>query len=402
MSTLDLLEHLKQRGFVKQVIDEDGLNAHLNQGSISFYVGFDPTGDSLHIGHLLPLMCMAWMQRAGHRPIVVLGGGTAMVGDPSGKDKTREILSPEKIQSNLEAMHPQFARFLDLEKGALLNNADWLCSLNYVQFLREIGQHFSVNSMIKAEGARQRLERGQGYSFIEFNYHLLQSYDFLHLHKTQNCTLQFGGDDQWFHFCGGSDLIRRECQATAYAFTIPLLATADGKKMGKTEKGAVWLDAEKVSPFEYYQYWVNVQDADVIRLMKLYTFMSLEEIAEYEKLQGADLRKAKHRLALEATTLAHGEEAAQQAQKSALALFTGGATDQMPTHATSFPCSIVDLLAESGLCKSKGDARRQIKGKAIKLDQGEGKVPVSNADLEIHEPCVIWFGKKKCIRLVEA
>ncbi len=395
-----VLDVLWERGFIKQTIRPEELDAKMNEGPIRFYIGFDPTGDCLHVGHLLPIMCMAWMQRlGGHHPIIVLGGGTAMVGDPSGKDKTRDMLTPEKIESNLEAMRPLFGRYVDMENATMLNNADWLTSLNYIHFLRDIGKHFSVNKMIGAEGAKQRLERDQGYSFIEFNYHLLQSYDFLHLFKHQDCILQVGGDDQWFHFTGGTDLIRRETQKEAYAFTIPLLATSDGKKMGKTEKGAVWVEASRLPVYEYYQYWVNVTDADVIKLMKLYTFMPLEEIASYAKLEGADIREAKQRLALEATALAHGMEEAKKAQDASLAAFSGGQSADMPSLELGASENVTDILART-LCKSKGDARRQIKGGAIKFDAGQGKEKVTDHEMLIESNGVLWFGKKKCIRII--
>ena len=398
--TQSVYEILKERGFIAQCTAETELKEKLSDDMVTFYIGFDPTNDCLHVGNLLPVMCMAWLQKAGHFPIVVLGGGTAMVGDPSGKDKTRELLTPQKIQSNLEGIRPSFGRFLDLERAKILNNADWLCKLNYIDFLRDIGRHFSVNQMIKAEGARQRLERNQGYSFIEFNYHLLQSYDFLYLQQHHGCTLQVGGDDQWFHFCGGVDLIRRESSAEAFAFTIPLLTTADGRKMGKSEKGAVWIDERRMSVYDYYQYWVNVQDADVIRLMKLYTFMDLAEIATYEQLEGADIRQAKARLALEATALAHGEAAALEAQKAAQAVFqSGGTSAKMPSHHTQLPAQVVDLLVDSGLAKSKSAARRLIQGGGVKLDFGEGKVAVTDIDADLNAEAVLWSGKKNCVRI---
>ena len=395
-----VLNELWHRGFVKQTIRPETLESKMEQGPIRFYIGFDPTGDCLHVGHLLPIMCMAWLQKmGGHHPIIVLGGGTAMVGDPSGKDKTREMLTPTKIEANLEAMRPLFGRFVNLENATMMNNADWLTSLNYIEFLRDIGKHFSVNTMIKAEGAKQRLERGQGYSFIEFNYHLLQSYDFLHLFKHEDCVLQVGGDDQWFHFTGGAELIRKETGKEAYAFTIPLLATSDGKKMGKTEKGAVWIESSRLSVYDYYQYWVNVTDDDVIKLMKLYTFMPLEEIATYATLQGADIREAKHKLALEATALAHGMEESIKAQQAAQAAFSGGQNTEMPSVDVVGSENVVELLART-LCKSKGDARRQIKGGAIKFDAGEGKSSVKSHEENISTNGVLWFGKKRCVRVL--
>ena len=395
-----VLDILHERGFIKQIMGEEKLKEKMSNGPMTFYIGFDPTGDCLHVGHLLPIMCMAWLQRAGHKPIIVLGGGTAMVGDPSGKEKTREMLTKEDIERNLEGQRPLFAKLIDLDHAKIRNNADWLCELNYINFLRDIGKHFSVNSMIKAEGARQRLERHQGYSFIEFNYHLLQSYDFLYLAQHEDCFLQVGGDDQWFHFCGGVELIRRELQKEAYAFTIPLLTTADGKKMGKTESGAVWIDQNKVSSYDYYQYWVNVQDADVIKLMKTYTFMTLEEIQNFAQLKGADIRDAKHKLALETTALVHGREAAEQAQQAAFAMFKNkGNAQNAPQHESSTNV-ILNILVESGLCSSKSDARRQIQGSAIKVDYGSGKESIKSIDAVMTDSGVLWRGKKRCIRVI--
>lgn len=396
---MSVIELLRQRGFIKQIIDEETLVRRLGEEQVTFYVGFDPTGDSLHVGHLLPIMVMAWLQRAGHRPIVVLGGGTAMVGDPSGKDKTREMLTPQKVQENLSSMRPQYEKFLNLEEGLMLNNADWLLPLNYVEFLRDIGKHFSVNRMIKAEGTKQRLEREQGFSFIEFNYHLLQSYDFLHLFKEHNCILQVGGDDQWFHFCGGVELIRRETGKEAFGFTIPLLTTANGKKMGKTEKGAVWLDSSKVSPYDYYQYWVNVLDEDVIRLMKLYTFLPIEEIEQYEKLEGKDIRTAKQRLALEATTLAHGKEEAEKAHQAAQKVFSGGTAADVPTTKVVLPMPFIDLLSAVGFTQSKSQARRLIQGGAVKMDYGNGKEPIKALDAVCSQQGLLWAGKKRCMKV---
>lgn len=397
----NVFDILRERGFVAQCTDESNLKAQLSKEETAFYIGFDPTSDSLHVGHLLPIMCMAWLQRAGHKPIIVLGGGTAMVGDPSGKDKTREMITLEKVEENLEGQRPLFGQFIDLDNAKLLNNADWLLRLKYVDFLRDIGKHFSVNQMIKAEGAKQRLDRNQGYSFIEFNYHLLQSFDFLHLQQNHNCLLQVGGDDQWFHFCGGVDLIRRESAVQAFAFTIPLLTTSEGKKMGKTEKGAVWIDANRLPIFDYYQYWVNVQDADVIKLMKLFTFMPLDEIEEYSKLEGANIREAKQRLALEATALAHGIEEAQKAQDAAKAVFAkGGSTSDMPTFQSEFPKDFIELLVNSEMAKSKSAARRLISGGGVKVDYGEGKESVSDIASVMKTEGVLWVGKKKCIRII--
>jgi len=395
------IDTLTARGFIKTHTDLDALTEAMAAGPVTFYVGFDPTGDSLHIGHLLPVMAMAHLQQAGHKPIVVLGGGTAMVGDPSGKDKTREILTPEKIRSNLEAMRVQFARFLDLDGCEVVDNAEWLMGLGYIHFLRDVGKHFSVNKMMSAEGIRQRLERNQGLSFIEFNYHLLQSYDFLVLHDKYGCTLQVGGDDQWFNILGGVELIRRERQKAAHALTIPLLQTADGKKMGKTEKGATWLDPNQCSPYDYFQYWINVHDADVGRFLRLYTFLPLDEIAKLEALEGAQIRDAKQVLAYEATVLAHGIDEAAKARDAAQAAFSGGVSADMPSQAVTFPMNILDALVATGLCKSKGDARRQIQQGAVRLGADRDQ-QVGDTNLVLEVETVLWKGKKNCYRLVSS
>ena len=396
---MNAIETLTSRGFIKSHTDLDALHSEMESGPVTFYVGFDPTGDSLHIGHLLPVMAMAHLQQAGHKPIVVLGGGTAMVGDPSGKDKTREILTPAKIRSNLESMRVQFGRFLDLDGCEVVDNAEWLMGLGYIHFLRDVGKHFSVNKMMSAEGIRQRLERNQGLSFIEFNYHLLQSYDFLVLHDKYGCTLQLGGDDQWFNILGGVELIRRERQKSAHALTIPLLQTADGKKMGKTEKGATWLDPNQCSPYDYFQYWVNVHDADVGRFLRLYTFLPIDEIQALESLEGAQIRDAKQVLAFEATALAHGEAEAQKARAAAQAAFSGGVSVDMPSHAVQFPVNILDALVATGLCKSKGDARRQIQQGAVRLG-ADRDLQVSDVNHSLDLETVLWKGKKNCFRLV--
>jgi tyrosyl-tRNA synthetase len=398
MNPIDTLE---ARGFIKSHTDLDAMKAAMDAGPVTFYCGFDPTGDSLHIGHLLPVMIMAHLQAAGHKPIVVLGGGTAMVGDPSGKDKTREILTPDKIKSNLEAMRLQFARFLDIDNAEVVDNAEWLMGLGYINFLRDVGKHFSVNKMMSAEGIKQRLDRNQGLSFIEFNYHLLQSYDFLVLHDKYGCTLQVGGDDQWFNILGGIELIRRERSKPAHALTNPLLQTADGKKMGKTEKGATWLDPAQCSVYDYFQYWVNVHDDDVIRFLKFYTFVSLDEIAALEALKGAEVRQAKAVLAFEATKLAHGEEAAVKARDAAAAAFSGGVSADMPTVTANLPAGILDLLVEAGLCKSKGDARRQVQQGAVKIG-ADRETRVDDVGHMVTDETVLWRGKKSCARVVSA
>jgi tyrosyl-tRNA synthetase len=397
---MHVLDTLAARGFIQSHTDLDALRAHMDAGPVTFYVGFDPTGDSLHVGHLLPVMAMHWLQAAGHKPIVLLGGGTAMVGDPSGKDKSREMITPAQIAHNLAGQKVQFGRFLSFGDGSadaiMVNNADWLMDLGYIRFLRDVGKHFSVNKMLTAESAKQRLERNQGLSFIEFNYHLLQSYDFLVLHREHGCTLQLGGDDQWFNILGGADLIRREIGSAAHALTVPLLARADGKKMGKTESGAVWLDPARVSAYDYFQYWINVDDRDVARFLKLYTRLPLARVAELEALQGADIREAKQVLALEATTLAHGAAAAEEAAGAAAKVFAGGASADMPTHTTALPAPLVDVMVASGLCKSKGEARRLIKQGGARIESER----VTSVDAVLESEGVVWAGKKRAVRIL--
>lgn len=362
MNILDLFKH---RGFCQQITHEEELYEREKSGALCAYVGFDPTAPSLHVGHLIPLMGLAWMQRNGHRAIALMGGGTAMIGDPSGKTEMRKMLTEQNIADNISAMKQQFARFIAFEddKAILVNNADWLLSLNYIDFLRDIGRHFSVNRMLSFETYKARLETGL--SFLEFNYQLLQAYDFLELHKRFNCELQLGGDDQWANILAGVDLIRRKAQKPAYGWTYPLLTTASGKKMGKTEKGAVWLDPNLTSPYDYYQYWVNIEDADVKKCLCFFTFLPMEEVEELAKLEGADIRQAKEKLALEATTIAHGSQEAAKAQKAAKTLF-GGSKDNLADIPSTEIASAelqagLDLFTafqQCGLCKSKGEARR--------------------------------------------
>lgn len=387
---MNILDVLKGRGFVQQTTDETALREALSSGPVTFYIGFDPTADCLHVGHLLPIMCMRWLQQAGHQPIIVMGGGTAMVGDPSGKTSTREMLTEEQITHNLAAQKELFSRFVDIDNAIVVNNAEWLTALGYIDFLRDIGRHFSVNRMLSSSGAQLRLERGQGYSFIEFNYHLLQSYDYLELNRRYGCTLQCGGDDQWFNILGGVDLVRREARAEVHALTIPLLLTADGKKMGKTEAGAIWIDGDRLSPFDYYQYWYNVHDADVIKLLKLYTVVPLDEIEALQAQLSIDILSVKRRLAFEATRLCHGDDAARKAEQAAR-----GDSRQMPTHATSFPIGVLDALVATKLCSSKGEARRKIREGGIRCD-GE---KVTDAAMVLTEPAVLQFGKKRFVRL---
>ena len=408
---MHILDELVARGVIKTHTDLSTLRSEMDQGPVTFYVGFDPTADSCHVGHLTAVLTMRRLQAAGHQPIVVLGGGTAMVGDPSGKDQTRTMLTQEAIQSNIAAMRTQIGRLLRMapdnlmvpgDNGAIvIDNGQWLLGLNYIDFLRDIGRHFSVNRMIASESARLRLERNQGLSFIEFNYHLLQSFDYLELYRRYGCTLQVGGDDQWFNILGGVDLIRREETTGVHAFTSPLLTTSDGKKMGKTEKGAVWIDPNKFSAYDYFQYWVNVQDADVVRFLKIYTDLTLEEIDVLAQLTGADIRQAKQALALEATAMLHGREAAHAASEAAKQAFSGGVSSDMPSVSVSMPAGLVDVLEQSGLCKSRGDARRQIAQGAVRLGAGRD-VRVEDPHLELTEETVVWRGKKNCVRVVSA
>ena len=344
---------------------------------IKFYIGFDPTADSLHVGHFVQIMVMAHMQRAGHVPIALFGGGTGMIGDPSGKTDMRKMLTKETIQHNIDCFQKQMSKLVDFSDGKALmvNNADWLLNLNYIEFLREVGVHFSVNRMLAAECYKQRLERGL--SFFELNYMIMQSYDFLVLSREYDCQLEFGGDDQWSNIIGGVELNRRMDGREVCGMTFNLLQTSDGRKMGKTEKGAVWLDPEKTSPYEFYQYWRNVDDADVINCMKMLTFIPLDEIAEYEKLEGSALNQAKEKLAFEVTKLIHGAEEAQKAQSAAKALFSSSAdAEHMPTTVlkpeqfTDDAITVIDILVAASLAKSKGEARRLIEQGGITVDDG--------------------------------
>jgi tyrosyl-tRNA synthetase len=362
----NVLDTLIERGYVQDISDADGLRRALER-PLTLYCGYDPTAASLHMGHLLSIMMLAHFQRAGHRPIAVVGGGTGMVGDPSGKTSQRPILTLEEIERNLQGMQRQLERYLDFsgDRALIVNNADWLLPLNYIAFLRDVGRYFSVNQMLAAETYRTRLETGL--SFIEFNYMLLQAYDFLHLFRAQHCLLQIGGSDQWANCLAGADLIRRTEGTEAFVLVTPLLTTASGQKMGKTERGAVWLDPELTSPYEYYQYWINVDDRDVERLLALYTFLPMEEVRELGRLQGADSRVAKERLAFEATALSHGRAAADEARAAARSLF-GGADDGAEAAPTTRRAAeslregvpVVELLVETGLAASKGAARTLI------------------------------------------
>jgi tyrosyl-tRNA synthetase len=404
----DVLHTLRERGFVQQVSDESGLAALLGKGPVSYYCGFDPTAPSLHVGSLIPLMALAHLAHAGHHPIAVLGGGTAMVGDPSGKTELRQMLTVETIKDNRDQIEPQVRRFLGAagEHALVLDNAEWLVPLNYLDFLRDIGRHFSVNRMLAAEAYRLRLEKGL--SFIEFNYQLLQAYDYLVLFRRYGCMLQVGGDDQWGNILAGTDLVRRVHQAETYALTFPLITTASGAKMGKTAAGVVWLSAERTSPFDFYQYFVNVDDRDVIRFLKLLTFIPLDEIQRFAALEGAELSAAKQALAAAVTELVHGKAEAEKGQRAARAAFGGGGDGNLvPTYsvmpaALTDGLKIVDLLHASGLAASKSVARRLIEQGGVRL--GERKV-TSVDDLlrpaEIAaEGTLLHAGKKHLRRIV--
>ena len=404
-----MLEDLKERGFFQQSTHPEELAKRLKEDRICCYVGFDPTADSLHIGHLIPLMGLAHMQRGGHRIIVLMGGGTAMIGDPSGKTEMRKMLTEEQLQSNIEGMLPQMERFLDFSGDAILvNNSKWLRDLNYIDFLRDIGRHFSVNRMLSFETYKIRLETGL--SFLEFNYQLLQAFDFLELNRRYNCTLQMGGDDQWANIISGTDLIRRVERKDAFGWTYPLLTTSSGKKMGKTEKGALWLDPKRTSAYDYYQYWVNTEDTDVEKFLALFTFLPMNEVRQLGQLQGADIREAKQRLAFETTALIHGKETSLHAQEAATSLFSGdGKSDNSNVPSTTIAAEnfsagldIFESFLQTGLCKSKGEARRL---------QAQGGVYVNDERIDNPEYCLgdtdlqdgeilLRAGKKRYHRLI--
>ena len=399
---MGVYEELVARGLIAQVTDEKEIRELVNSGKAVFYIGFDPTADSLHVGHFMALCLMKRLQMAGNKPIALIGGGTAMVGDPSGRTDMRQMMTPETIQYNVDCFKKQMSRFIDFsdDKALMVNNADWLMNLNYVDVLRDVGAHFSVNRMLTAECYKQRMEKGL--SFLEFNYMIMQSYDFYALYKKYGCNMQFGGDDQWSNMLGGTELIRRKLGKNAYAMTINLLLNSEGKKMGKTQSGAVWLSAEKTSPYDFYQYWRNVDDSDVIKCLKMLTFLSLEEIAEFEKLEGAEINKAKEVLAFELTKLVHGEEEATKAQNTARTVFAGGGKDaNMPsTDLTKDELGegiqILDLLVKCGLISSKGEGRRLITQNGISVNDAK----VTDIFLEIKEDdftnneLVIKKGKK--------
>ena len=372
---MQIYEELVARGLIAQVTNEEEIRKMVNEGKAVFYIGFDPTADSLHVGHFMALCLMKRLQMAGNKPIALIGGGTDMVGDPSGRTDMRKMMTPEIIQHNCDCFKKQMSRFIDFSDGKALmvNNAEWLMNLNYIEFLREVGPHFSVNNMLRAECYKQRMEKGL--SFLEFNYMLMQSYDFYELFQRYGCNMQFGGDDQWSNMLGGTELIRRKLGKDAHAMTITLLLNSEGKKMGKTQSGAVWLDPEKTSPFDFYQYWRNVGDADVLKCLRMLTFLPLEQIDEMDKWEGSQLNKAKEILAFELTKLVHGEEEATKAQEGARALFAGGAnTDNMPTCELSEEdfaddnIDILTVLTKSGLAASRSEARRNVEQGGVSVD----------------------------------
>ena len=405
---MTLYDELVARGLIAQVTDEEEIKELINNGKATFYIGFDPTADSLHVGHFMALCLMKRLQMAGNRPIALIGGGTAMIGDPSGRTDMRQMMTPETIQHNVDCFKKQMSRFIDFSDGKALmvNNADWLMNLNYIELLRDVGAHFSVNRMLTAECYKQRMERGL--SFLEFNYMIMQSYDFYELFQRYGCNLQFGGDDQWSNMLGGTELIRRKLGKNASAMTITLLLNSEGKKMGKTQSGAVWLDPDKTSPFDFYQYWRNVGDADVLKCLRMLTFLPLEQIDEMDKWEGSQLNQAKEILAFELTKLVHGEEEATKAQESARALFSAGSAADMPTTTLTEAdlrdgsVDILGILVAAGLCPTRSEARRNVQQGGVTVN-GE-KVTDFNAAYTpediMKEDFVVRRGKKKYSKIV--
>lgn len=405
---MQLYDELVARGLIAQVTDEQEIRELVNGGKAVFYIGFDPTADSLHVGHFMALCLMKRLQMAGNRPIALIGGGTAMIGDPSGKTDMRKMMTTETIQHNVDCFKKQMSKFIEFgeDKAMLVNNADWLLNLNYMDVLREVGPHFSVNRMLAAECYKQRMEKGL--TFLEFNYMIMQSFDFYTLFQKYGCNMQFGGDDQWSNMLGGTELIRRKLGKDAYAMTINLLLNSEGKKMGKTESGAVWLDAEKTSPYEFFQYWRNVSDSDVIKCLKMLTFLPLEEIEAMEKWEGSELNKAKEILAFELTQLVHGTEEAQKAKEAAAALFAGGAnSENMPkTELTDDDFAdgsidILSLLVKAGMTASKSEARRAVEQGGVSVN-GEKVTDVKAVfdKAAFAEEFVLKKGKKSFQRIV--
>ena len=406
---MTIYDELVARGLIAQVTDEKEIKELINNGKATFYIGFDPTADSLHVGHFMALCLMKRLQMAGNKPIVLIGGGTAQIGDPSGRTDMRQMMTTETINHNVECFKKQMSRFIDFGDGKaiMVNNADWLMDLNYVDVLREVGAHFSVNRMLTAECYKQRMEKGL--SFLEFNYMIMQSYDFYTLFQKYGCNMEFGGDDQWSNMLGGTELIRRKLGKDAYAMTINLLLNSEGKKMGKTQSGAVWLDPNKTTPFEFFQYWRNVSDADVLKCIRMLTFLPLEEIDKMESWEGAQLNEAKEILAFELTKLVHGEEEAAKAKEASHALFAGGANNaNMPTvtvTAEDFPdgeLDIISVLVKAGLCDSRGDGRRNIQQGGVSV--ADEKVTDISTKYTLDdfkgEGVIIRRGKKKFAKVV--
>ena len=406
---MTIYDELVARGLIAQVTDEKEIKELINNGKATFYIGFDPTADSLHVGHFMALCLMKRLQMAGNKPIVLIGGGTAQIGDPSGRTDMRQMMTTETINHNVECFKKQMSRFIDFGEGKaiMVNNADWLMDLNYVDVLREVGAHFSVNRMLTAECYKQRMEKGL--SFLEFNYMIMQSYDFYTLFQKYGCNMEFGGDDQWSNMLGGTELIRRKLGKDAYAMTMNLLLNSDGKKMGKTQSGAVWLDPNKTTPFEFFQYWRNVSDADVLKCIRMLTFLPLEEIDKMESWEGAQLNEAKEILAFELTKLVHGEEEAAKAKEASHALFAGGANNaNMPTvtvTAEDFPdgeLDIISVLVKAGLCDSRGDGRRNIQQGGVSV--ADEKVTDISTKYTLDdfkgEGLIIRRGKKKFAKVV--
>lgn len=406
---MTIYDELIARGLIAQVTDEKEIKELINNGKATFYIGFDPTADSLHVGHFMALCLMKRLQMAGNKPIVLIGGGTAQIGDPSGRTDMRQMMTTETINHNVECFKKQMSRFIDFGEGKaiMVNNADWLMDLNYVDVLREVGAHFSVNRMLTAECYKQRMEKGL--SFLEFNYMIMQSYDFYTLFQKYGCNMEFGGDDQWSNMLGGTELIRRKLGKDAYAMTINLLLNSEGKKMGKTQSGAVWLDPNKTTPFEFFQYWRNVSDADVLKCIRMLTFLPLEEIDKMESWEGAQLNEAKEILAFELTKLVHGEEEATKAKEASHALFAGGANNaNMPTvtvTAEDFPdgeLDIISVLVKAGLCDSRGDGRRNIQQGGVSV--ADEKVTDISTKYTLNdfkgEGLIIRRGKKKFAKVV--
>ena len=406
---MTVYDELVARGLIAQVTDEEEIKELINNGKAVFYIGFDPTADSLRVGHFMALCLMKRLQMAGNKPIALIGGGTAMIGDPSGRTDMRQMMTKETINHNVECFKKQMSRFIEFgeDKAMLVNNADWLMDLNYVDVLREVGAHFSVNRMLTAECYKQRMEKGL--SFLEFNYMIMQSYDFYTLFQKYGCNMEFGGDDQWSNMLGGTELIRRKLGKDAYAMTINLLLNSEGKKMGKTQSGAVWLDPNKTSPFDFFQYWRNVSDADVLKCLRMLTFLPLEQIDEMDKWEGAQLNEAKEILAFELTKMVHGEEEAEKAKEASHALFSGaGASANMPTievNADDFANGTMDIMAvlvKAGLCESRSEARRGVQQGGVSVD-GEKVTDISTTytlDDFAGEGKVVKRGKKKFAKVV--